>query len=511
MRLNTQGLNIFPSMEGHSIFLEHLEPAMEVFVVTFQSHLPSSSGVFFALATVASVVAVACWYASPPPAPTPAPPSPTPAPPVGGRVMTADLAAANLWRSKFPESSPLYQDLPETCFQERECEYNRVEEHDFHKSTSTLLDRFSLHFGVKAKFLGLTLPFSLGSFSETRRLSEERQSFFYSAFVRRACGPTLAEHCRYDPSLLSPQFNETLKRLLQEHPIGMGDRDSLEHWEEETARAGLSGTHVQVGTERGAQVKFLVSVEVMTDSVGNCFSVDLCQDLKPFLKRFDVSCDASASVCHGSQMTSTTLHQECSFSGGDPSASFMCDPRKWMAEDVDRFLLSGDPNSSKTIYRHHWEEVSEILEKMHWMEAAHAMETLADFRTCKGEGRKWLADETGKFACRCVLSCGTGRLLKESCTCACPGNAMHGWMGPTCSETYGKCMPGKNTGNPGGNACDVGNQCSCLSASETCKATEVCCLTDFNAKCCGFGHMCNCGGVTCECVPEAANQSMFII
>merc|ERR1719367_517591 len=73
-------------------------------------------------------------------------------------------------------------------------------------------------------------------------------------------------------------------------------------------------------------------------------------------------------------------------------------------------------------------------------------------------------------ACECTRVCENGGVLDpETCTCSCPGDTMHGWKGPTCTESYGWCQPGPGTGNPASAAsCATTNQCNSWFTSSTC-------------------------------------------
>ena len=238
----------------------------------------------------------------------------------------------------------------------------------------------------------------------------------------------------------------------------------------------MVGTHVQIGSERGAELNLLASSQVVTDNAGTCFSADLCALLAPLLKWLPKTLSCNTGVCHNSQTRISDEHLLCAFRGGDPQATFECDPQSWTNTSRTNFLLSGDPTQPASTYRYRWEEVSVILDRMGLPEAAQALDLLSSFRACHGEGRLWKADSTGVYKCECNLQCGNGQLQKDSCTCECPGDAWHGWAGATCATTYGKCIKGKGTGGVDpfhavGHACDSGNECSTSTASTTCKAT----------------------------------------
>lgn len=110
--------------------------------------------------------------------------------------------------------------------------------------------------------------------------------------------------------------------------------------------------------------------------------------------------------------------------------------------------------------------------------------------------------DNGEGKCKCIRKCENGGTLDEAtCTCKCRGNEFHGWKGETCTEEYGSCQPGAGTGNPkSAKKCAADNHCASWYHGYNCKATEVCCLTDFYGKCCPYGSSCSCGVNNCKCI-----------
>jgi len=108
--------------------------------------------------------------------------------------------------------------------------------------------------------------------------------------------------------------------------------------------------------------------------------------------------------------------------------------------------------------------------------------------------------------CECVCPGDTckncGFLEKKDCSCRCRGNDKHGWQGPRCEETYGRCHPGPGSGNPDG-SCNGNNDCKNGGggASTSCRDTEVCCNTCCKSQCAPYGSTCSCGAFSCSINP----------
>ncbi|CAE8630041.1 unnamed protein product, partial [Polarella glacialis] len=111
---------------------------------------------------------------------------------------------------------------------------------------------------------------------------------------------------------------------------------------------------------------------------------------------------------------------------------------------------------------------------------------------------------SGEFGCQCVRQCANGGVLDlASCTCKCRGDLWHGWTGPECRETYGSCQPGAGAFNPDlARACPVRNRCESWQnwrGGAECRATDICCTSNVEAKCCPFGSTCACTWEKCTC------------
>eukprot|EP00933_Yihiella_yeosuensis_P022312 TRINITY_DN1755_c0_g1_i1.p2 TRINITY_DN1755_c0_g1~~TRINITY_DN1755_c0_g1_i1.p2 ORF type:complete len:278 (+),score=45.37 TRINITY_DN1755_c0_g1_i1:1078-1911(+) len=113
---------------------------------------------------------------------------------------------------------------------------------------------------------------------------------------------------------------------------------------------------------------------------------------------------------------------------------------------------------------------------------------------------------SGEFGCRCIRKCENGGVLDmNTCTCKCRGNALHGWTGPECKETYGRCQAGPGSKSAYvARTCAVHNRCDSLYTKHLCSPTDVCCATDFGTTCCPYGSQCYCEWNKCSCRPPAS-------
>merc|ERR1740121_2264790 len=109
----------------------------------------------------------------------------------------------------------------------------------------------------------------------------------------------------------------------------------------------------------------------------------------------------------------------------------------------------------------------------------------------------------GEFGCQCARKCENGGVLDvDSCTCKCPGDHRHGWMGPDCREEYGSCQAGDgSTNKEAARQCVVKNKCDTFQSKAQCGSTEVCCAAHYGTTCCPFGSSCDCTWNKCTCAP----------
>jgi hypothetical protein len=152
----------------------------------------------------------------------------------------------------------------------------------------------------------------------------------------------------------------------------------------------------------------------------------------------------------------------------------------------------------------HLREIAEIFTHMGYHDESWTMRKAIEFHMCHAPQFKWTKLEDGdEHTCVCDVECKNGGTLDhDTCTCDCPRDNFHGWSGADCSEEFGMCQMGENSGNAdAARKCAVDNVCSSPVWTGYCHSTEVCCLTHFEGKCCPFGYSCGCDVNSCECVP----------
>merc|ERR1711920_538935 len=77
----------------------------------------------------------------------------------------------------------------------------------------------------------------------------------------------------------------------------------------------------------------------------------------------------------------------------------------------------------------------------------HTLTKANEYHRCRWPyGWKKTGEE--EHGCKCDLTCQNGGEIDEdSCTCKCPADEFHGWTGVDCSQPFGTCQVGPNSGN----------------------------------------------------------------
>jgi len=197
----------------------------------------------------------------------------------------------------------------------------------------------------------------------------------------------------------------------------------------------------------------------------------------------------------------------------------VCDMKR---DDQIKFLDSGNLTSTDSVIDMKFMRLDTLLGRFGMNSTVvKTMGKAIDHHLCMSQdptGEVWGWEKTWAWEhmgwtepkCVCKRKCENGGTLDETtCTCKCKGDVMHGWMGPTCSKTYGYCQPGYGTGNKAAAThCATDNWCSNAFDKEYCGPTGVCCLTDFKSKCCPFGSVCNCNAHKCYCESTGPSASL---
>lgn len=264
-------------------------------------------------------------------------------------------------------------------------------------------------------------------------------------------------------------------------------------------------------------VRAVASVDSQTKDAQQYLSTAFCFDLS-WLTYVNMKLCSRNNQSQSSSESTYNYHKSCRAFGGDQSSMHInpCTPSSASSEEdktaeFNTWLGGGEQGEGQSIYKYDLMPVADILGAMGLDKFTNQMEKAVEFHSCVAPRFKWVqADSGNEHFCKCDLTCQNYGTLNDDCTCTCRGDDYHGWSGDDCSEPYGTCQMGTNSGNPSNAAnCPVnGNTCASNSWQQICKPSEVCCLTNFEGKCCPFGSSCSCGVGDCECVlpPWAASE-----
>lgn len=414
-----------------------------------------------------------------------------------------DLTESNFWDYSTMSSSRFFDDKAmkghwHRCFKESECLHASTAYHSqFHSLASW--SRFCMkEMNLKASGSDAesavtgTVSASLGTTSQNS-WKEERNSLFVKLMNRQACF-VMRSSCVYNPDYINP----AIKALMQQLPQNANDPATLDQWESELIQR--YGTHVNVGSEHGAQIKILSTMASQCQESMEALKTSVCGSFS-WLEHMDESFCSNTTRTDTSKVCSTQRTSQCVLTGGDPtkSATNLC-TSSGSADAVaamKSFLGSQVEHNGESAIRYEFAPISEILHFMGFYNQAKIMERATRKHECTGLQHRWTGTR-----CECALDCGVGgTLIPESCACKCKGDAMHGYRGPRCETMYGTCQPGKGTHNEkAANECKVNNVCKNWFHEYHCKAAENCCLTNGGGRCCPVDSACDCSGSGCSCI-----------
>jgi len=246
-------------------------------------------------------------------------------------------------------------------------------------------------------------------------------------------------------------------------------------------------------------------------SSAQCAEFKICLELKA---QGTLPVSGSASLCEHnggcSNGTSVKAHYQstCVGVGGDSKyVDGICEDTTPVSQRA-QFLTKGDMDDTSSVIAMRFMPLSTLLKRYDYSEdIVNTMDKAIDYHLCKAnfDTGVWEWDTTGMNGgeCKCTRKCENGGTLDEdTCTCTCVGDDLHGFRGDTCTDTYGYCQPGINTGNrAAAEQCTTNNFCSNAFEHKQCMPTDVCCNTAFHSLCCPFGNTCHCGAGHCTCVP----------
>lgn len=210
------------------------------------------------------------------------------------------------------------------------------------------------------------------------------------------------------------------------------------------------------------------------------------------------------------RLEDSSISIRCASIGGDPTAASPCISQQGMGSNssaVERklqaFLTPFNLTTGHSAFSMYLKEMSDVLNHMGYSNYSHALKKANEYHMCRPPAFEWALEGEEQHGCKCSLECHNGGTLDvESCTCQCPSDDYHGWTGADCSQPWGRCQMGPNSGNQeAAMKCAVENSCASPIWQGQCHSTEVCCLTHFKGKCCPFGYSCDCDVNSCECAP----------
>merc|ERR1712136_581207 len=230
------------------------------------------------------------------------------------------------------------------------------------------------------------------------------------------------------------------------------------------------GTHTNVGSQHGASIKLLNSVESQCEYSAACLQQNACVNMSYVAQFGGDVCNNPSTCTHVLSSCSDLMKSSCVVSGGDPSvvATNLC-AKDTPTSDLSAFLDSGDMTSGSSAIHYDLSPISDVLQFMGYSDESAMLTKASEY---------------------------------------------HGCSGSTCASTYGHCVAGAGNGLPSaGTTCEQTNVCASKLHSHECDVTEVCCMSDMDGKCCPYGNSCYCPflGGTCDCVAPSEINSVSLV
>jgi len=390
------------------------------------------------------------------------------------------------------------QDLPDSCFVEAQCPAVHSSVFRSFSTVENWTQYYSSKFGATAPDFHASISASVGS---TNKDSGQRELTYAASIFQKKCYKlTQSEGCTYNQSSWADNFKQRLNELPHGSPY---DEEMMRTWKTEFIE--IFGTHIAVESSHGAKIQALTSMDARAESAKDCTSFSLCSNFGFVSANLNCNSDNSKGKgnCDKSSSLKSSLTDKCVAVGGKPSGQFSVSGAKASAADIENWVSGADLDTDSSAINYDLMPISELLTNadLAYQPVADTLQKAIEYANCL-VGQQPPVQEWKDGKCQCVRECeGGGTLNPSSCTCECRGNVKHGWAGATCSETYGKCQPGPGTGNPSASdRCPLNNRCSPDWGQKTCEDTDLCCATDFGAKCCPFGSTCDCGAGSCDCI-----------
>lgn len=415
------------------------------------------------------------------------------------------IGKEDFWSFKHTRSgeSVFTPEIPDSCFTEAACgtvhssefkDFSSVEEWSQHYSSS-----FSIGAGGGYGGFSGSIDASVGQSVTSMGTASRRLSVVSKTFKRKCFRLIRSDRCAYNRTYLQTQFLHRLETLPQGKPY---DEEKMQSWK--ASFIERFGTHISMTSSHGSHVQALASIVSRTTSASDCNTLSLCFGFEWAAgAKGGLELCSKSNQCDNTSSTSQSQTLKCAALGGDSAfQNKVCD--SGTPESIfDKWEEGGDLDSASSAIGYHFLPISEFITNMdhNHEDIAQTLAKAVEYSNCL-IGQKPPVQEWINETCKCVRRCENGGTLHPAtCTCSCPGNAQHGFNGPTCAGEYGKCQPGVGTGNLGAaRRCPVNNACSSWYSQHKCKATDVCCATNFGTACCPYGNSCQCSANECRCI-----------
>jgi len=423
-----------------------------------------------------------------------------------------DATQADFWTWGQSYSSAVFADeTPSECYEESPCRHvSSTESQTFNSITSWqqyVEESFQTTVSPSGGFLG-TLAASVEMRSASN-WTDDKVSFFFKAYNRQMCYQMRSD-CVANSTNLHPDVKSSLGSL----PKSGTDATTMEEWVQNFVKQ--FGTHTNVGSQHGASIKLLNSVESQCEYSAACLQQNACVNMSYVAQFGGDVCNNPSTCTHVLSSCSDLMKSSCVVSGGDPSvvATNLC-AKDTPTSDLSAFLDSGDMTSGSSAIHYDLSPISDVLQFMGYSDESAMLTKASEYHACLSPRFSWVDLGSGEYGCQCALQCENGGTLDEqACTCTCVGDEDHGWTGSTCASTYGHCVAGAGNGLPSaGTTCEQTNVCASKLHSHECDVTEVCCMSDMDGKCCPYGNSCYCPflGGTCDCVAPSDIDSVSLV
>jgi hypothetical protein len=417
-----------------------------------------------------------------------------------------DARRADFWSFRGNYPLDFFSDAtPDSCFVEEHCSTATVKHSRSFSSRQSWQQAYVQNFGIELEggHAGFTGGFGLDNGESRDDSWQRRQEVLWASITRTQKCFQFRINCLTNPDYLSDRARELLEQL----PYDTTDAAAMRYWA--VLFIQRFGTHIAVHSSHGAMIQATSVTSSKCEWSSACRTMAAEAKLG-FLRYADLEANFNHSDCTGHNGCEETAQVACAAVGGDPATTVgLCGPDVAQA-DLNRWLASGNPETGSSTISLELRPISEVLMQMGFWDQALQMETAAEYYACRASSdATWQQNGEDDHGCQCTVQCMNGGVLDPlSCTCTCPGDETHGFVGPTCEETYGKCVRGvgaSDTPSARGRACKEGNMCGGIERTEHCGDADVCCNTDSLGTCCPFGSYCDCDGRSCLCKTPGDN------